>query len=169
MLTKIVPAPYRWAALALLGLALVAFGYVKGVAHEQVRWEKLERDRERATATLAGKRADVTARVDLKYAPALTKIQTVTKETIRYVPQFVPSSDCPVSGGFRVFHDAAAEGRVPDPAGVPDAAPAPAADVAATVADNYGTCREDAARLTGLQEWVREQLRLNATRGAATR
>lgn len=30
----LVPVPYRWAALALLWVASVAFGYVKGVQHE---------------------------------------------------------------------------------------------------------------------------------------
>jgi predicted transcriptional regulator len=110
---------------------------------------------------LSGQRAAATVKVETKYLPAITQIRTVTKETIRYVPQFVHADDCPLPGGFRVLHDAAAKGLVPDPAGVPDAAPAPAQDVAATVADNYGACLENAKQLEGLQEWIHEQQQLN--------
>ena len=41
--------------------------------------------------------------------------------------------------------------------GIADAAPAPAAAVATTVASNYGTCTEFAQRLTDLQAWVKAQ------------
>ena len=60
-------------------------------------------------------------------------------------------------GGFRVLHDAAAHGVIPDPARIADAAPVPAAAAAGTVAGNYGTCIENAQRLTDLQAWVRAQ------------
>jgi hypothetical protein len=160
-LLALVPTPYRWLAMLLAGLALIAFGFVKGAQHEEDAQAQRDLQAERGAAELVGRRQAVTARVDLKFAPALTQIRTVTKETIRYVPQFVRADDCPLPGGFRVFHDAAATGRIPDPAGIPDAAAVPAQDVAATVADNYGACLETAKRLDGLQEWIREQLNLH--------
>lgn len=156
-----VPAAYRWLALVLAALALFAFGFVKGAQHEEGAQARRELQAERAAPVLAGRRQAVTARVDLKFAPALTQIRTVTKETIRYVPQFVRADGCSLPGGFRVLHDAAAQGRIPDPAGIPDAAAVPARDAAATIASNYGACRETSERLDGLQEWVREQLSLN--------
>lgn len=161
LLLAAIPAPYRWLAMALAAAALVAFGFLKGVQHEEGQQARRELQAERAATQLASRRQEVTAGVELRFAPALTKIRTVTKETIRYVPKFVRADDCPLSGGFRVLHDAAAEGRVPDPAGIPDAAAVAAQDAAATVADNYGACHENAKRLEGLQEWVREQQKLN--------
>lgn len=161
MLTAIIPAPYRWLALAGLVLAIFGFGFLKGAQHEERANDARQLAAERATVHRTGQRVAASAKVDAKYQPVITKIQTVTKETIRYVPQFVPVGTCDLPGGFRVFHDAAAEGVVPDPARVPDASPVAPQDAAGTVAENYGACRENAARLEGLQEWVREQLRLN--------
>lgn len=160
-LMTIIPAPYRWLAIALLAAALTAFGFLKGVQHEEAAQAARDLQAERATTQRANARAALTDKVELRYAPALTHIRTVTKETIRYVPQFVRANDCPLPAGFRVLHDAAAQGRVPDPAGIADAAAVPAADAAETVAQNYGTCLEIAKQLEGLQQWVSEQRRLN--------
>lgn len=158
---NIIPAPYRWLAIALLAAALLAFGFVKGAEHEEAAQAKRDLVTERATVKLAGQRVVASSKVDAKYTPVITKIQTVTKETIRYVPQFVPTGACALPGGFRVLHDAAAQGLVPDPAGIADASPIAPDAAAEVVVGNYGTCLETAARLEGLQEWVREQLRLN--------
>lgn len=161
VLLNIIPAPYRWLALAALALALFGFGFVKGAEHEESAQAARDLATERGTVKLAGQRVAVSAKVDAQVTPVITKIKTVTKETISYVPVYVPTGSCPLPGGFRVLHDAAAQGLLPDAAGIPDAA-AVAPDAAAeTVVGNYGTCLENAARLDGLQEWVREQLRLN--------
>ena len=84
-------------------------------------------------------------------------IVTVTKTIIKDRYVYVKDTDCALSGGFRVLHDAAAHGVIPQPAAIADAASAPAADVADTVATNYGTCHQIAERLTALQAWVRAQ------------
>lgn len=165
-LTALIPTPYRWLIFVLAAMALLAFGYMKGVQHEEGAQAKRDLQNERASAVLVGKRASSSNKVELKYAPALTQIRTVTKETVRYVPQFVRVDECRLSGGFRVYHDAASQGLVPDPARVPDAAAVSAQVVAATVADNYGTCLANAKQLEGLQEWVTEQLKLNPQAGA---
>ena len=46
---------------------------------------------------------------------------------------------------------------IPNPSARTDAAPVPAQAVAATVADNYGACRETAEQLRGLQAWLIQQ------------
>lgn len=158
---SLIPATYRIPAMVLAAIALVLFGWVRGASFEQGQQAKRELAAERATSARVVQRRAVSNRIDLKYAPALTQIRTVTKTLIKEVPTYVSANDCPMSPGFRLLHDAAAKGVIPDTAGIADAAAVPAPDVAATVADNYGACIENAKRFEGLQEWITEQLKLN--------
>lgn len=106
---------------------------------------------------LAERRATVSDKSGQANVAAEAKVRTITKTIIREVPVYVSANDCPMSPGFRVLHDAAAAGELPDPARIPDAAPVTPPVLAETVADNYGTCRETAQRLIDLQGWVRSQ------------
>lgn len=157
-----VPFFYRWLAIALLFIGAVGFGFVKGVEHDEAKQAAKDLAQERSNAALTTKRTDVTDKVASKYVPAITQVRTITKTIIQKVPVYVKDTDPPLPGGFRVLHDAAALGvQIPDTPSGPDAAPVPAQDATNTVIDNYGTCRETAKQLEGLQEWVREQLKLN--------
>ena len=87
------------------------------------------------------------------------KGDTIIKEVPRYVPVQADAA-CVVPRGFVRLHDAAAAGTVPNPdTGDADAAPADVAlsTVASTVAANYTDCHVDAARLTSLQQTLRDQ------------
>lgn len=149
--------PYRWLLyLALFG-ALV-LGYFAWADHVgDVRETKVRDQYAKQAKTTDEKRAAITPPIVKKEAAAQIKIRTITQTIIKKVPVYVQATDCPMPGGFRVLHDAAAHGELPDAARIPDAAAVPAQDVASTVAENYGTCREVAQRLTSLQEWVRAQ------------
>lgn len=154
---SLIPAPYRWLAVVALIAAVFAFGWLKGAQHGERRLEKAQIAAEREATRLANKRVVVTTRIERKYLPQLTRERVVTETIIKEVDRYVPVSDCPLSLGFRVFHDAAASGEVPDPARITDGAAVTAKEAASTVAENYGACREDQLRLKGLQEWIREQ------------
>lgn len=87
------------------------------------------------------------------------KGDTIVKEVPRYVPVQADAA-CVVPRGFVRLHDAAAAGTLPSPdTGDADAAPAGIAlsAVASTVAANYTGCHVDAARLTSLQQTLRDQ------------
>ncbi|WP_296223226.1 hypothetical protein [Ralstonia sp. UBA689] len=87
------------------------------------------------------------------------KGDTIIKEVPRYVPVQADAA-CVVPRGFVRLHDAAAAGTVPNPdTGDADAAPSDVAlsTVAGTVAANYTDCHVDAARLTSLQQTLRDQ------------
>jgi hypothetical protein len=98
---------------------------------------------------------------------AQDQIRTVTRTLIKKVPTHVtPAADarCLIPLGFVRAHDAAASGdlsALSDASGRPDDAPSGVAlsAVADTVAQNYGTCRGDARRLSDLQAWVADQQR----------
>lgn len=87
------------------------------------------------------------------------KGDTIIKEVPRYVPVQADAA-CVVPRGFVRLHDAAAAGTLPNPdTGDADAAPAGVAlsTVASTVAANYTDCHVDAARLSSLQQTLRDQ------------
>ena len=149
--------PTRW--LILLGVALALwFGYAAWAHHQQ----GIGYDRAKAEYAVQAKDADdkreaVAPAVEAAHKKAVERIVVVTETIIKEVPTYVKATDCPMPGGFRVLHDAAAHGTLPDPARIADASSVPAAAVATTVAINYGTCHETAQRLTDLQGWVTEQ------------
>jgi len=150
-------------AIRLL-LAVVMAGALFGAYHS---WATHQQDigynRARTEFAMQAKKADdkreaVSAPIEAEHQAAEAKIVTVTKTIIKEVPRYVKDTDCPMPPGFRLLHDAAAANvPLPDPARIADAAPAAAADVATTVASNYGLCAETAQRLSDLQSWVKAQ------------
>lgn len=153
------------AALAFVGLRIHAYGearYAAGQAEVQARWDKsVERGR-KEVERLRTAAAKVTVRTEIQYIDRVKVVKEKGDAIVREIPVFVPAGSGGLGGGFRLLHDAAAEGGpVPDAAGIADAAPVPAQDVAATVLVNYAGAHETAERLIALQDWVYEQCRLN--------
>lgn len=154
--------PGRWMLYAALAAALVV-GYFAWADHiGDVREGQVRAQYAKQAQEADDKRAAVAVPVAAKQEAEQKKIRTVFKTIIKEVPTYVSINDCPMSPGFRVFHDAAAHGELPDPARIADAAAVPAPDLANTVADNYQTCHANSARLTGLQDWVRAQQQITA-------
>lgn len=107
------------------------------------------------------------ARTDVKrittYVDRIRVIHDTTTAIQQDIPRYVTPDDdrlYPLPVGFVRVHDAAAAG-VPLLAG-PGDTDAARSPVAASVAldvivGNYGTCRETAAQLTALQDWVQSR------------
>jgi hypothetical protein len=153
-----VSLPYR--ILAAAGLAVIVWlaGLVHGLNVGQHRVDELVAKQTTEAVRVAKVRDKATQKVLIRYLPAKAKQEVITETIIKEVDRYVPSTAPVLSGGFRVFHDAAAEG-VPlpgTPAGI-DAPAVTAKEVAGTVAKNYGDCRADQLRLEELQNWIREQ------------
>lgn len=159
-LAALIPGPsllYRFAAYALLGLSLIAFGWFKGSEHW--RGVLIEAQAKALTegARITAVREHVTTIVQTKYVTKLAKQEVITETITKEVPVYVPLTDPPLSPGFRVLADAAAAGRVPDPAERAHAAPVPATAAAASVVANYTGCKRNEIMIDGLQEWIIEQ------------
>ncbi|MGT2493156.1 hypothetical protein ACU4GD_28260 [Cupriavidus basilensis] len=153
-----------WAlVLALLGT--YGLGRHQGAAAGRQAWQAKADADARKVAEQGERAAEKTVQVVTQYVDRVQVIREKAKSITKEVPIYVPSDSCPMPGGFRVLHDAAARGELPDPAGVADAPAAPAQDVAATVSDNYGTCHATAEQLRALQEWVRRQAAVAAGGG----
>lgn len=167
-----------WKGYAAVALATLALGFAAGwtvrdwkagadraaVAEGRTREVVRVIERERA-------QADVTAEVDARANETQVQIRTVTQTIIKEVPIYVPAevdARFVLPAGLVRVHDAAASGDpLPQPPGGSDdaawhseASPVAPSELAVTVAENYGTCRADQARLADLQDWVRRQAAL---------
>lgn len=151
----------RWIISACAGLALLCVvwlhGQHRGGERVHEKWDASVARGNVEIERLKGEAGKVTVRVETKYVDRVVTVKGETREIIRKVPVFVPAGACELPAGFRVFHDAAAEGSVPDAAAIAHGAPVDAQTVAATVADNYGTCRILREQVIGWQQWAREQ------------
>lgn len=149
--------PGRWLLYAALAGALWA-GYAAWAHHQQdLGYQRAVAEFKAQAQADDAKREVITQTVEKEVVKVVDKIAVVTETIIKEVPVYVPSDAPDLPAGWRLLHDAAARGQVPDPAALADAAPASAQDAANTVAANYGACLETAARLTALQAWTREQ------------
>lgn len=155
-LMNLVPLPYRLVAMALLAVALIGFGWVKGSAHMHDEWDKADAAQERFVAGVRVRQAQATVQVVTKFVDRVQIVRTRGADIVREVPVYVPLDAPDLPGGFRLLHDAAARGDLAGPAGSLDATPVAAQTVARTVAENYITCRLNAEQLMSLQEWVVE-------------
>ena len=154
--------PGRWLLYGGLVIA-VGFGVMALDQSRQAKGYNRAQTEYAAQASQAdAKREALAEPIAAKQTQVQERIRTVTKTLIQKVNVYVPNDSCPLPGGFRLLHNAAAtHGQVPDTPSFADAAPVAAQAVTGTVVENYGTCHETAARLAGLQAWVRAQEGLN--------
>lgn len=159
-MTKILPPWVMWLALAVLVTAATGWGWVKGAASVQEEWNTDRAVQAIAVLRVQVKQVEVTERVVTQYVDRVRVVREQADAVIREVPIYVPTkcdADGRLPAGWRVLHDAAASGRAASTSDAIDAQPVAPDTAAATVARNYGTCRETAEQLTALQQWVREQ------------
>lgn len=158
----------RWALYATLAGLLWLSGHFHGVdTAEKAQAEKLLE----ATLAYAERIVELhdqgealAAENGTLRAAQAPKDRIITREVLRYVEVTPPDSRVVLPGTWRVRHDAAAAGTVPEgPAAGPladgtggthEAAPVPDNVALETVDNNYRACRETEAKLEG---WQRRQ------------
>lgn len=159
-----------WSVIGLMAMAacLVIGGCQYGAQQVQARW-----DAEKTATAIQAAHTEVaqvqaTTQVITKYVDRIHVVRQRASDIIKEVPIYVSASADPTSpacalpGAWRVLHDAAAQGLLPDPARRADAPAVTAQDVATTVADNYGACHEVSEQLAALQQWLRDQQAVSA-------
>lgn len=157
---RALPGWVLWLALAALVTASAGWGYTRGAAAVQDRWDKRTAEQSSVVALVRQRQVEVTERVVTEYVDRVRVIEREADAVIREVPVYVPTQCDPdgrLPAGWRVQHDAAASGEPADPARFADAAPVAPDAAAETVARNYLACRLNAEQLIALQAWVREQ------------
>lgn len=143
-----------WASGAILVALFVAFKL--GQRDVRTEWKAAIERGNKVVAELQDSANRVTVKVEerIVYRDRIIKEQAKERVVLREV--FVPRDSGHVSGGFRLYHDAAATGTAPDTAELPNAAPVAITDLAATIDTNYQRCHAAYARLEGWQEWYAE-------------
>lgn len=152
-----------WVALFVLaaGWYYGQVRYSDGQDDVQGKWDASAAKGKAEVERLKSEAGKVTVRVETKYVDRVKTIREKGETIVQKVPVYI-SRDLPeLPGAWRVYHDAAATNTVPGAADEANAAPVAPVDAAATVAANYTQCLATAEQLTGLQEWVNEQKRLN--------
>lgn len=137
------------------------WAYAAGKESVQKDWDAAVARGVIEVAKLKEKQVVVTTKVETKY---IDRVKTIREkgdaiEVVREV--FVPADSGNIGGGFRLFYDATLTGAIPESASITDAAAIPLADLADTIAINHERCLIAYATTEGLQEWIREQQRLN--------
>ncbi len=93
----------------------------------------------------------------VKYRDRVQYIKGEARVIEKQVPIYIPAGTPDLPGGFRLLHDAAAQGRsiAGDPAGN-EGSPVPVETAALTIADNYQSCLIDKEKLAFFQRmWAK--------------
>lgn len=151
-----------WRLWPMFGLALSLFvlGNTYGQYRTQAKCDAQKAKAEIHAAHVEVAQAQATTNVVTEYAQRAPLVRERGNEIVKKVPIYVSKNDtsvCHLPGGWRVLHDAAASGELPEPAASADAAPTTAQDAATAVTSNYAICHVNAEQLKALQSWVRTQ------------
>lgn len=144
-----------WAGAAILIAVFVAFKLGQWDIRQD--WKESVKRGNVIVEELQKKADEITIQVQERvvYRDRTIEKQGKTRTVVREV--FVPVDSGNLSGGFRLYHDAAATDTIPDPARIPDAAPVAITDVADTIEYNYQQCHKAYARLEEWNRWAAEQ------------
>lgn len=128
-------------------------GFDRGVALTEAKYEKRDAAQAQEIARLKLAQAKVVEVEVVKYRDRIKIVKEKGDEIVREVEKLIPVGGCELPGGFRVLHDAAVDGRMPDdPIGAAGTAEGvEAATAATTVAENYQACRGNSEQLIALQ------------------
>ena len=102
------------------------------------------------------KQAVVSDQTITKYVDRVQIVQGKSRTIIKEIPIYVKDT-CTLSADWRMLHDSAVYNAVSDTTRDSDERTVNATDALETVAVNYGICHQNAATLSSLQDWVKEQ------------
>jgi hypothetical protein len=157
-----IPA-WVWVALALIagGWYYGHTRYEAGQADVKAEWNASVERGKKEVERLKKEAGKVTVRYETKTVTVVKTIKEKGEAIVKIREVFVPVDSGYLSGGFRLFFNAAIEGAVPDSASIPNAAPVAVTDVADTHARNMEKCKIAYATVDLWQQWSAEQLKVN--------
>ena len=113
-------------------------------------------------AKLKQQEAEVSTKVVTKYIDKIVVVKEKNNEIAKYINKDADAK-CQLPVSFSVLHDAAAKNELPDSTRATDATASGIAlsSATTTIVGNYGACNQNVEQLKALQEWIREQQKLN--------
>lgn len=166
---KFIPFINRYSTvLQIVGVVLLVAGvYFKGSYSTEMHWRNKVAEMNEQILQMKSKSEQASKQVVYKYIER-TKVVKEKNDAIRtQVTKYITKetdANCTIPGSVIVLHDAAAKNVVPDPtSGTNEGA---TGDITLsrlldTTVLNYGTFYEVKEQLKALQDWVREQKKIN--------
>ena len=152
---------WAWRVLGygLLAVSLFVFGYVEGVDHDSKELAQQVAKEATAATALITRQEQIAGPVVERYITLTKTIHDQVQGNNDAITRDVPRGMV-LSYSWRLHHDAAATGSVPDATSRVDGPGVDAQDALDTVAGNYGSARLNEAQLDALEEWVCKQWKL---------
>lgn len=144
-----------WYLLGIIGL----LWYVDHRGYQRCKdeWDaSRERGRE-ILSRLKERQITITKGVLVKREVEQKLIYVQGKTIIREIPKYIPIGTPDLPYGFRLLHDAAVAGTLPESSEGVNGETVPVTTATETIAGNYTTCRAAIADLNLLRSWVQEQ------------
>lgn len=151
------PLATKIAAAIMLVVTLFGAGVYQGIRIGESSCREAVIESERHTVQAITEQVLVTDKIVTDYSATIGQVQKRSREILRNAKVddsiILPSS-------FRVFHDSASKNSVPSSTDFANASPVSIEDVTETINTNYGTCQENITQLNSLQEWIRNQSKI---------
>ena len=151
------PLATKIAVAITLSVALFGAGVYQGVRIGEASCREAVIESQTHTIQAVSEQVLVTDKIVTDYTKSIGQVQKRSREILKNAKIddsiILPSS-------FRVFHDSASTNTVPAPADFANASPVSIADVTETINTNYGTCQENITQLQSLQDWIRQQAKI---------
>lgn len=164
--SNLIPLLYRLPA-QFLGIALLVGSiWLEGGIANEASWQIKVAEQQAEIARLEVASGQVTIQTVTKYIERTKVVKEKADVIVKEIPKYITAehdSQCAIPRAAIVLHDAAAKNELPDSARLADAG---TSDVTLsrlldTTALNYGTFHEVREQLKALQDWAREQKKLN--------
>ena len=127
-----------------------------GVAETEAKWQAERAALQAAVKDAKEKNTTINMIVDTVVKTEVVRIRENAKEIIREVPVYIPADTPDLPAGFRLLHDAAAEGRQTNSADVATATPVPVDHAATVIISNYASCLAWREQVLGWQSWYQQ-------------
>lgn len=151
------PLATKIAAIITLVVALFGAGVYEGIKIGEASCREAMIESQKHTIQAVTEQVLVTDKIVTDYSATIGKVQKRSREILRNAKVdnsiILPSS-------FRVFHDSSATNTVPSSTDFANAQTVSIADVTETINTNYGTCQENITQLESLQDWIRQQAKI---------
>lgn len=151
------PLATKIAVAITLSVALFGAGVYQGIRIGEASCREAVIESQTHTIQAVSEQVLVTDKIVTDYTKAIGQVQKRSREILKNAKIddsiILPSS-------FRVYHDSSATNSVPSPADFIDATPISIADFTETINTNYETCKENFTQLQSLQDWIRQQAKI---------
>ena len=151
------PLATKIAVAITLSVALFGAGVYQGVRIGEASCREAVIESQTHTIQAVSEQVLVTDKIVTDYTKAIGQVQKRSREILKNAKIddsiILPSS-------FRVYHDSAATNSIPSSTDFANAAPVSISDVTETINSNYETCKQNFTQLESLQEWIRQQAKI---------